>query len=234
MTRVPRILVINPNTTRSVTDLVMRHVEVVAGGRVELVSATAAFGCAYISSEVAYAVASHAAVDCLRREGAGCDGVLLACFGDPGLHALREMCEVPVAGLAEASILRSVRHAGRFSIVTGGATWERMLSRLVAGLGLQQGLASIRTLPLTGGDIASDPNAALDALAAACALAASADGAQEVILGGAGLAGLANSIGSRCSVPVVDSVVAATQELLARIGIVAAPDRELAPLAEAP
>jgi allantoin racemase len=216
MTRLPRILVINPNTTESVTALVLRHVRAVANGRLELVPATAAFGSDYIASEVSYAVAAHAAIDCFERESKGCDGVLLACFGDPGLFALRELCAGPVAGLAEASMLRAARRVERFSVVTGGAAWAPMLQRLAAGLGLQGALASVRTVALSGGEIANNPKGALDMLAAACEAAALQDGASEVILGGAGLAGLARQIQAQCSVPVVDSVGAATEELLLR------------------
>lgn len=216
MTRLPRILVINPNTTGAVTALVMRHVRAVAGGKLVLVPTTAAFGSSYIASEVSYAVAAHAAIDCFERDGKGCDGVLLACFGDPGLFALRECCHGPVTGLAEASLLQVARRVERFSVVTGGAAWAAMLQRLTAALGLQDTLASVRTVPLNGGEIARDPQAALSALAAACEAAAVHDGASEVILGGAGLAGLAQAIQAQCSVPVVDSVVAATEELLLR------------------
>lgn len=216
MTRLPRILVINPNTTESVTALVMRHVRAVASGRLVLVPATAAFGSNYISSEASYAVAAHAAIDCFERDANGCDAVLLACFGDPGLFALRELCAGPVTGLAEASMLSVTQRVERFSVVTGGAAWAGMLQRLAAVLGLQGALASVRTVPLNGGEIARNPKGALDMLAAACEAAALHDGAREVILGGAGLAGLAQEIQGRCSVPVVDSVVAATEELLRR------------------
>jgi allantoin racemase len=225
MTRSPRILVINPNTTESVTALVMRDVGAVAKNNLVLVPATAAFGSSYISSEVSYAIAAHAAIDCFEREGNGCDGVLLACFGDPGLFALRELCRGPVTGLAEASMSRVARRTVRFSVVTGGAAWSGMLQRLAAGLGLQASLASVRTVALDGGEIARNPSGALDMLAAACEAAALHDGANEVILGGAGLAGLAPQIQARCSVPLVDSVVAATEELLLRC----APASESAP-----
>lgn len=61
-----------------------------------LVAATGAFGCAYITSEACFAVGAHAALDCFGKHGAGCDAVLLACFGDPGLFALKEVARVPV------------------------------------------------------------------------------------------------------------------------------------------
>ena len=104
-----RLLVINPNTTASITDLALRYVRAAVGEGVELVGTTGRFGCAYISSEACYAVAAHAALDCYAEHGEGCDGVLLACFGDPGLFALREVSKVPVTGLAEASMLAASR-----------------------------------------------------------------------------------------------------------------------------
>src|SRR3972149_1668697 len=100
----PRLLVINPNTTASITELVARHVRAAVGEDFEIVTATGGFGCAYIASEACYAVAGHAALECFAEHGEECDAVLLACFGDPGLFALREVSRAPVVGLAEASM----------------------------------------------------------------------------------------------------------------------------------
>lgn len=150
-----KLLVINPNTTQSVTDLVARHIAAAVGDSIEIVPATGRFGCAYISSESCFAIAAHAALDCYAHQGASCDGVLLACFGDPGLFALREICAVPVIGLAEACMQASAHRGKRFSIVTGGARWTPMLERLASSLGLLQSLASVRTTTLTEGQIAA-------------------------------------------------------------------------------
>jgi Asp/Glu/hydantoin racemase len=211
----PRLLVINPNTTQSITDLVARHVGAAVGPGFEIVPATGAFGCAYITSEACFAVGAHAALDCLERHGAGCDAVLLACFGDPGLFALKETSRVPVLGLAEASMLEATETAGRFSIVTGGAAWKPMLERFAAQLGYADRLASVRTVALTGGQIAADPEAALATLADECRLAAERDGARTVILGGAGLVGLAARLADRVPVPVLDSVLVGARRIAA-------------------
>lgn len=207
----PRLLVINPNTSESITELVARHVRAAVGDDIELVTATGKFGCAYITSEACYAIAGHAALECFADQGEGCDAVLLACFGDPGLFALREVSAAPVIGLAEASMQAAVERGGRFSIVTGGERWKPMLERLAAMLGYRERLASVRTLELTGGQIAENPEAALATLASACAAAADEDGADEVILGGAGLAGLAERIQPQVWVPVLDSVLVGAQ-----------------------
>jgi Asp/Glu/hydantoin racemase len=211
----PRLLVINPNTTQSITDLVARHVGAAIGPGFEIVPATGAFGCAYITSEACFAIGAHAALDCLEKHGAGCDAVLLACFGDPGLFALKETSRVPVLGLAEASMLEASETAGRFSIVTGGAAWKPMLDRFAAQLGYADRLASVRTVALTGGQIAADPESALATLADECRLAAERDGARAVILGGAGLAGLAARIADRVPVPVLDSVLVGARRIAA-------------------
>lgn len=203
----PRLLLINPNTTASITELVARHVRAAVGPALEVVSATGRFGCAYIASEVCYAIAGHAALECLAEHGARSDAVLLACFGDPGLFALREASAAPVIGLAEASLQAAAERGGRFSIVTGGERWKPMLERFAAMLGYRDRLASVRTVSLTGGEIAQKPDAALAALVDACAAAGDEDGAETVILGGAGLAGLAERIQPRVRLPVLDSVI---------------------------
>jgi Asp/Glu/hydantoin racemase len=209
----PRLLVINPNTTTAITALAALHVRAAVGGDFEIVTATGGFGCAHIVSEACYAIAEHATLECFAGHGEGCDAVLLACFGDPGLFALREVSQVPVVGLAEASMQAAAERGGRFAIVTCGERCKPMLERLAATFGFRDRLAAIRTVPL--GEIAEDSEAATAMLASACAAAVDEDGADEVILGGAGLAGLAERVQPRLWVPVLDSVVVGAQRVAA-------------------
>ena len=150
--------------------------------------------------------------------------MLLACFGDPGLFALREVSKLPVIGLAEASMQAAVERGGRFGIVTGGARWKPMLERFAAMLGFSDRLAGVRTVSLTGGQIAANRDGAIEMLAKACAAAADEDGADQIILGGAALAGLAERIQPRVWAPVLDSVLVGAQRAaaLARVPRVAA------------
>nr|USU31746.1 aspartate/glutamate racemase family protein [Methylobacterium sp. OTU13CASTA1] len=216
--RPPRILLINPNTTQGVTDLVAGHVRGIAGGAAEIVAVTGRFGARYIASRAASAIAGHAALDALAAHGDGCDAVYLACFGDPGLMALREVSRVPVVGMAEAACRAACGAGGRFAIVTGGVLWGPMLTEFVATLGLSDRLACVRTVAPTGGEIAADPDVALSQLAAACRACAEVDGAEAVILGGAALAGLAARIQPAVPVPVLCSVEAGTRAVLAAAG----------------
>lgn len=210
----PRVLAINPNTTASISELVARHLRA-AEPAIEWRLATGAFGEPYIVTEAAAVVAAHAALDAWSRHHEGCAAVLLACFGDPGLFALREVSPVPVLGLAEASMRAARRSAARFSIVTGGAAWKPMLERLAGALGFGDALAGVRIMALTGAQAAADPDAAVSIIAAECRAARDADGAEAVVLGGAGFAGLAKRASAAAGFPVIDSVEAGAHEIAA-------------------
>lgn len=220
-----KILVLNPNTSPDMTALVMRVLEPLTPPGVTLKPATGRFGARYISSRSAGAIAGHAALDAYAEHGGDCDAVYLACFGDPGLFALKELAGVPVIGMAEAACRRAAALGGRFSIVTGGERWGPILTEFVASLGLSEALASIVTVAPTGGDIAADPEGSLALLAAACRQAAERDGAGAVILGGAGLAGLAARVR-----PLVDMQVLCSTET----GFTAVLDALRSPMAKPP
>lgn len=120
------LLVINPNTSASISALLQSTVQAEAGARVRVRTVTARFGAPYIADEASYAVAAHAVLDAWAADLASgappADAVLIGCFGDPGLLALREASPVPVTGLAEAAFHAAARH-GRYAVVTGGARW---------------------------------------------------------------------------------------------------------------
>ena len=141
-----KLLVINPNTSASVSTLLQTHVQAAAGLHVQVRTVTARFGAPYIADEASYAVAAHAALDAwaaaLTETENTPDAVLIGCFGDPGLLALRESSPVPVTGLAEAAFIDAARH-GRFAIVTGGTRWGPMLQRLAQALGHAPQLAGM-------------------------------------------------------------------------------------------
>lgn len=205
------LLVINPNTSAQISAMLQGHVQAAAGPGVRVRTVTARFGAAYIACEASYAVAGHAALDAWAAALAGGrrvpDAVLVGCFGDPGLLALRECSPVPVTGLAEAAFALAARH-GCFAVVTGGERWRPMLQRLAQALGHDAHLAGIHLVAPTGAQLAADPAAARRVLAQACRDAARHSGVRAVILGGAALAGMAAAIQPDVEVPVIDSVAA--------------------------
>lgn len=204
----PRILVINPNTSAGVTELVVRHCRL-AQPDLDWQGVTSRLGAPYISNEAASAIAAHAVLETYADHCDGHAAVLIACFGDPGLLALRELAVVPVVGLAQASF-EAAALRGRFAVVTGGAAWGPMLVRFARLHQLDAQLVGIHTVELTGAQIAAAPEQALDALQAA-AMRGVADGAQTIVLGGAALGGLAARLQPRVPVPMLDNITLAAQ-----------------------
>ena len=212
-----RLLLINPNTSLHVSNLLSTHAQDLAGPQVQVEVRTARFGAPYIACEASYAVAAHATLDAwasaLAPGQPRFDSVLIGCFGDPGLLALRQVSQLPVTGLAEASFIAAAAR-GRFAIVTGGERWKPMLERLAHSLGFGEQLAAIHTVAPSGAELAADPQAAHKLLAKACVDVARSSGAQSVILGGAGLAGMAAPIQPQVHVPVLDSVLVGVEHAL--------------------
>ena len=218
-----RLLLLNGNTDPTITDLLAaRAVEAISRiglAATEIVPATAPFGARYISTRAAVAVAGHAVLAALAEHvGAGNPrgyaAAIIACFGEPGIEAARELLPIPVVGMAEASIAAALALAPRIALLTGGALWVPMLEEfcLIRGLGRDRVL--VRGVAPTGEMIASDLDGAI-ALLADAARAAVAQGAGAVVLGGAGLAGLAARVAPLVGVPVLDSLDCALAAALA-------------------
>jgi len=203
-----RLLVINPNTGQATTARLQTWIGGLLPAGVQLECINARFGAPYIACEASHAVAGHALLDAwahhLESTGSQPDGILIACFGDPGLFALREASACPVSGLAEASFIQAAA-SGTFAIVTGGIRWKTMLHRLAGSLGFESQLKHIEIVEQDGASLLADRDMALRVLSQACQRAADT-GVDSVILGGAGLAGYASELQADCPVPLIDSV----------------------------
>ena len=210
-----RYLLINPNTNPLTTQRLHEVLQPQVPPGVQLRVQTARFGAPYIACEASHAVAAHACLDVwtLHRgtPQQPLDGVLIGCFGDPGLFALREVSGCPVTGLAEASFIQAAA-LGPFAIVTGGERWKPMLQRLANGLGCGALLRHIETVAPTGAALQADTEMALECLGQACQNAAQA-GVSSIILGGAGLAGYARLLQAQCKLPLIDSAQAGWEVL---------------------
>lgn len=214
----PRLLLINPNTTAAITERLAERARALAPPGARVIARTAAFGRPYLSDEAGVAIAAHAVLDAWETTcaaGEAPHAVLIGCFGDPGLFALREVAGVPATGLAEAAMREAARD-GRYAIVTGGAAWAPMLERLAFSLDLLGPLAAIETVAETGAQLAADPALARRVIGAAVGRAAAHPGVARVIVGGAGLAGLADALADEAPVPLIDSVDAGVRDAWAR------------------
>ncbi|MDI9333039.1 MAG: aspartate/glutamate racemase family protein [Cytophagales bacterium] len=213
---VRRVLLINPNTNAATTARLSNVLTPHLPTDCEFIIKTARFGATYIACEASHAIAAHACLDAWadwRSQNTGSlDGVLIGCFGDPGLFALREASSCKVTGLAEASFLLAAQH-GPFAIVTGGERWKPMLERLANSLGFGEQLRHIETVIPSGAELQANPEMAIQCLTDACLQAARGD-VRSIILGGAGLAGYAQTLQARVELPLIDSALAGLKIML--------------------
>ncbi|MEV6280805.1 aspartate/glutamate racemase family protein [Nocardia sp. NPDC051832] len=205
-----RIRVINPNTTPSMTSTIERCAGAVAAPGVSIDAVTAAMGPASIESHYDEILSGPGILAAIAQgERAGADGYVIACFGDPGLDAARELARGPVIGIAEAA-MRTATHLGRgFSVVTTLARTIGRAEDLADRYGVRRYCRGIHACELPVLALESDPRARKIVLEA-CRAAVDADGSDVVVLGCAGMADLCAEIADEIGVPVIDGVAAAT------------------------
>lgn len=208
-----KVLLVNPNTTKQMTDDMVVQASRYAREGTSVEGATAAFGAVSIEGhyEEEHGVAATLAI--LRERAHEYDGVVLGCFGDPGLAACREISPVPVVGIAEAAMLTACTIAHTWSVVTVIRRVEPMISDAVRRHGLRDRCASIRTTNLSVLDCEREPQRAVEELTAAARQAIDEDGAEAILLGCGGMGPLDDMISERVDVPVIDGVVCAVKLL---------------------
>lgn len=232
-----RILLLNPNSSPDFTRIIAAEARRVGSPGTEFVEVTAPFGPKYIGTRTTIAIAGHAAVDALAQTLAKdqrFDAAILAGFGAQGVPALQEIAPFPVVDMLTASVGAALLLGRKFSALTGGARWVPMLQEQIEAFGLGSRLASVRSIPLTGAEIAKDQDKALTLLAELAETCVREDGADCVILGGAAVAGLHRRMADRVSVPLLDSVATsvAMAELLARVATRPSAERNRPPAVE--
>ena len=212
-----KILVINPNISESVTELIRDEAMRAALPDTRITTATAAFGVAYIETPGEAAVGGYAALTVLAEQYAGHDAAVIAAFGDPGVMAAKEIMPIPVVGLTEAALASAFLLGGRFAIVGISVRIGAWYCETVERLGLSSRFVGYRGLGQAFADVGTVHKEGQDMLLELC-LKCVAEGADTIILGGAPLAGVARQIRHLVPVPLVDGVGSAVRmaETLAR------------------
>jgi len=206
-----KILLLNPNTTVAVTDLLhAAGVKAISEGT-ELVPATAPRGVPYIATRAEAQIGGAIVLEMLA-EASGFDAAIIAAFGDPGLFGARELFAFPVVGLAEAAMLTACMVGRRFSIVTFAGALAPWYEDCVAMHGLSSRCAGVRALDGSFQSISEVQSEKEDLLVALANRAVEQDSADVVILSGAPLSGLAAKVRDRIPVPVIDPVAAAVRQ----------------------
>ena len=216
-----RILILNPNTSTEVTARLAAAAKQATAEGTSIATATATRGVPYIATRAEAQIGGAIALEMLAETHREYDAAIIAAFGDPGLFGARELFDIPVVGMAEASMLTACMLGRRFAIVTFARALGPWYQECVDMHGMTGRCAGIRMLddPFKSiGDVQDEKESLLAELANRAALELEAD---AVILAGAPLAGLAARIKDRVPVPVVDQMAAAVKqaEALVTLGV---------------
>jgi allantoin racemase len=219
-----KLLLINGNTNAAITDRAAAHTRALLprlGLSGTVVGVTARFGAHYIATRAASAIAQHAVLDALAEHGAGHDGIIIACFGDPGLDAAREATDAPVLGIAEAAFHAASMLATGFSVVTTMTRTCIIAEHLVHKYGFERRCRGIHGTDIPVLALESAGPEMLAQIEAAARLALERDRSGAIVLGCAGMAALTRELQQRLGVPVIDGVAAAVKfaEALGALGL---------------
>ena len=214
-----RILIVNPNTTPSMTEKIGAAARQAASPGTEVTAVNPSMGPASIEGYYDEAFSLPGLLEEIRRgEAAGCDASVIACFDDTGLDAARALAAGPVVGICEAAMHVATMLGGRFSVVTTLArsvpALEALARRYGVGDRCRVRAADVAVLAL------EDPaSGAVRRVEEEIARAAGDDGAECIVLGCAGMADLAADLTGRLGLPVIDGVAAATRLAEALVGL---------------
>jgi allantoin racemase len=205
-----KILVVNPNTTESMTRHIERELLPVIAAGTELCVVNPEHGPVSIESAYDEALAiPHMLALVKQAEAEGYDAAVIACFSDPGLAAARELVSMPVLGIAEACLHVAAQLGYRFTITT---TFPKRVPSKIE---------QVRPLNMTVLDMDRDPVCTKARLIEVSQAAAAEDGAEVVVLGCAGLAGYAADVEAATGMKVLDPtpIAVKTAELFVSMGL---------------
>ena len=213
-----RILVINPNSSVQMTADIERSACAVAPVSVEVDTVRMPGSPEVLESYRDYAVAAEQMVRFLENGGAATyDGVLISCFGDPGLAACKELIEVPCIGIAEASMARAQLLGTRFSILAASDKASWMMNDLVCDYGLEARSAGSLSLGASIEEFLGDAGALRGLVGKT--LAKQSAQADVLIYGCAGMCSLdVHALSRELGIEVIDPVACGVTTL---IGLVA-------------
>ncbi|SMG58076.1 aspartate/glutamate racemase family protein [Paraburkholderia susongensis] len=206
------IKIINPNTTVTMTEAMAECARRVAAANTRILAASPESGPVSIESHYDEMLSTPGLLDEIRLgEEDGCDGYVVACFGDPGLQAARELARGPVIGIAEAAMHAASMLGTGFSVVTTLARTRGMAWHLAERYGMRRFCRNVRAVEIPVLALEEERSKVFDAILGECAKALAEDDADVLVLGCAGMAGLAHDIGEALGVPVIDGVTVAVK-----------------------
>lgn len=216
-----RILVVNVNTTESITETIAQQARAVASPGTEIVGLTPYFGAESVEGNFESYLAAIAVMDRVMAYDQPFDAVIQAGYGEHGREGLQELLNVPVVDITEAAASTAMFLGHAYSVVTTLDRTVPLIEDRLKLAGLYQRCASVRASGMAVLELEEDPLAAMEAIVRQAELAIREDKAEVICLGCGGMAGLDEQIRQRTGVPVVDGVTAAVTvaESLVRLGL---------------
>lgn len=214
-----KILLINPNSTESMTAKMAASVAARVGPGVEIIARTARGGPASIEGHYDEVMSLPGLIAGVQQaEAEGIDGVVVACFDDTGLGACREVASGPVVGIGEAAMKAATFLATSFSVVTTLPRSVPIIEENVRKYGLSAFCRRVRASDLPVLALEEDGSNARQVIRAAILRAVEEDRCEAVVLGCAGMADLTQWLTDECGVPVIDGVVTGVKMVEALVG----------------
>ena len=216
-----RILVVNVNTTESITETIAQQARAVAAPGTEIVGLTPYFGAESVEGNFESYLAAIAVMDRVMAYDQPFDAVIQAGYGEHGREGLQELLNVPVVDITEAAASTAMFLGHAYSVVTTLDRTVPLIEDRLKLAGLYQRCASVRASGMAVLELEEDPLGATEAIVRQAELAIRDDKAEVICLGCGGMAGLDEQIRQRTGVPVVDGVTAAVMvaESLVRLGL---------------
>ena len=213
-----RILVVNPNTTASMTEKIGAAARRVASPGTEIVAVNPVLGPASIEGYYDEAISLAGLLDVIGRSHDH-DAVVIACFDDTGLDAARCLTDRPVIGIGEAAYHLASMIANKFSVVTTLARSVPALEHNLHRYGLSARCARVRSSEVPVLDLERPGSDACNRISAEIGRAVAEDRAEAIVLGCAGMTDLAEALAAEHGLPVLDGVTCAVRLAEAMAGL---------------
>ena len=207
-----KLLIINPNTSKAMTKDIRETVERVRRPDTIVDVKSPDFGPEGLESFYDYTLSAFGLCRLLQKEKDLYDGILIACYGDPGLYAAKEICNCPVLGIAETSISLSLLMGSSFAVLAASEKAVPMMENMILQYGVKERCAGVVSLNMGVLDAEADENETVKRLIEKGREAVK-KGAEVLILGCAGMTGYADPVQKELGVPVIDPVEIALQTL---------------------
>ncbi|WP_339485366.1 aspartate/glutamate racemase family protein [Pseudomonas sp. EL_65y_Pfl2_R95] len=207
-----KIRVINPNTTASMTEKIGEAATLIAAPGTQIIACNPASGPVSIESHFDEAVSAVGVIEqVMVGEREATDAYIIACFGDPGLLAARELTRAPVIGIAEAAFHLATMISTRFSVVTTLGRTGIIAEHLLQSYGFSHHCRRVRAAEIPVLDLEDDGCRALELIIDECLRAKKEDNIGSIVLGCGGMADLTEKISDAVGLPVVEGVTAAVK-----------------------